>query len=485
MKIIREDNLQKYRQKTRCENCGLPSFQGLDPHHVLTRGMGGGTRNDSDLNLMALCRTCHDRFHNGKIPREQLVGKLALREGFSPDELERIVNRVRHKDKGMHLEVHPVAKEFPRPDTERYKEIRDSIHQHGQLEKVKVWNLQIMDGMTRHQICQELGIDCQYEHWECDEGTAIIRAMILNAMRRDLDKIVRAMAVAECMKRYEKANKERQKAGLKQGEAKPGSPCVSLEPHGENTGETAIMRKTTAEVVAEQADVSPATAKRIIKVTKKASEKVKEAVKRKRVKVRDAAEVADLPKEKQDEALAKVEAGEAKTLVQASKQEPATPEAPEPVVPRDSRGRVVFTEDCLRYQKAITQYQEHIKLVRNALRGVKKIEEDLSRLISNHNTPRAQIAAVCWKVESWDGGFSCPLCLGLGQYDEETVKALVAAGDRVQPVESKGKTCPICDGRRWLFGVDGEKFDEGVIFAQHAPWRKDIRKCQPKAEEAA
>lgn len=49
-----------------CEGCGADKGMGLDPHHRMTRGMGGvhgmaaDVSNDS-RNLLMLCRICHDR----------------------------------------------------------------------------------------------------------------------------------------------------------------------------------------------------------------------------------------------------------------------------------------------------------------------------------------------------------------------------------------------------------------------------------------
>lgn len=47
-----------------CEGCGLPG--GLDPHHRMTRGMGGvhgaaAAVSHDPRNLLMLCRPCHDR----------------------------------------------------------------------------------------------------------------------------------------------------------------------------------------------------------------------------------------------------------------------------------------------------------------------------------------------------------------------------------------------------------------------------------------
>lgn len=44
-----------------CEVCGVRS---VDIHHIKCRGMGGNPSGDKDrpVNLMALCRRCHESF---------------------------------------------------------------------------------------------------------------------------------------------------------------------------------------------------------------------------------------------------------------------------------------------------------------------------------------------------------------------------------------------------------------------------------------
>ena len=41
-----------------CEWCGCPA---TDIHHIQRRGMGGSKTADRPENLMALCRSCHER----------------------------------------------------------------------------------------------------------------------------------------------------------------------------------------------------------------------------------------------------------------------------------------------------------------------------------------------------------------------------------------------------------------------------------------
>ena len=46
-----------------CEVCG---DKAVDIHHIEARGMGGSKDADSILNLMAVCRSCHEKYGDKK-----------------------------------------------------------------------------------------------------------------------------------------------------------------------------------------------------------------------------------------------------------------------------------------------------------------------------------------------------------------------------------------------------------------------------------
>lgn len=62
-------------RKPACEMCGN---QGHDIHHIHSRGLKGFNHNETwyeinDIfNLMALCRSCHDKAHGGGLSKGQL-----------------------------------------------------------------------------------------------------------------------------------------------------------------------------------------------------------------------------------------------------------------------------------------------------------------------------------------------------------------------------------------------------------------------------
>ena len=51
----------------------------VDIHHIEPRGMGGNPDKDVFENLIALCRSCHDKAESGEISRDQLkITKIFL-----------------------------------------------------------------------------------------------------------------------------------------------------------------------------------------------------------------------------------------------------------------------------------------------------------------------------------------------------------------------------------------------------------------------
>lgn len=87
MKILDEAMLLEFRCKPMCEHCGRRTQTGLDPHHIIAKGMGGANRMDVLLNLVALCRQCHMQVHDGHISRTTLLGIVARREDMSATEV--------------------------------------------------------------------------------------------------------------------------------------------------------------------------------------------------------------------------------------------------------------------------------------------------------------------------------------------------------------------------------------------------------------
>ena len=94
MRVISESTLQRFREATHCGYCRQRLRLRSEPHHVFTRGL---VRLDVSLNLLSLGSAmdcgCHTAFHNGCLPRSDLVAMISQREEllFSEDELRNLV----------------------------------------------------------------------------------------------------------------------------------------------------------------------------------------------------------------------------------------------------------------------------------------------------------------------------------------------------------------------------------------------------------
>ena len=83
-RIINRKMIQACR-KNRCEYCG--TVTNIEPHHINTRGSGGG---DIKENLIQLCTQCHINAHSGVLNKEECMEVVAVREGLSVDAVYKI-----------------------------------------------------------------------------------------------------------------------------------------------------------------------------------------------------------------------------------------------------------------------------------------------------------------------------------------------------------------------------------------------------------
>lgn len=64
-----------------CEVCDTRS-EPRHCHHIWARGMGGGGRLDVRINLIMLCKECHDKAHKNILTKRELWGIATEREVF-------------------------------------------------------------------------------------------------------------------------------------------------------------------------------------------------------------------------------------------------------------------------------------------------------------------------------------------------------------------------------------------------------------------
>jgi hypothetical protein len=93
------------------------------------------------------------------------------------------------------VEVHPAADLFPMMSPEEYEGLRDDIHQHGQREKIVLWQGLLIDGRNRLRACIELGIEPEHIALP-EDADPVAFVCSLNVHRRHLNTSQRASIAA-------------------------------------------------------------------------------------------------------------------------------------------------------------------------------------------------------------------------------------------------------------------------------------------------
>jgi len=109
MIIKDEAMLKRFRGIGRCQLCNFPCAA-REPHHLIRRGFGGGTRFDVAINLISLgvafqCR-CHRLISDEEIDREDVLTAVAMREETTLEAIEEAMRFIRG------LPKHPMRADF-------------------------------------------------------------------------------------------------------------------------------------------------------------------------------------------------------------------------------------------------------------------------------------------------------------------------------------------------------------------------------------
>ena len=94
------------------------------------------------------------------------------------------------------VEVHPAAELFPMMSDEEYAGLVDDIHQHGQREKIVMWQGQLLDGRNRLKACIELDIEPEVSELP-EDADPVAFVCSLNVHRRHLTTGQRASIAAQ------------------------------------------------------------------------------------------------------------------------------------------------------------------------------------------------------------------------------------------------------------------------------------------------
>lgn len=177
------------------------------------------------------------------------------------------------------MRVHPVADIFPRMTAAEYAALRDDIEAHGQREPIWVFDGQIIDGRHRAQACEDLGIEPAVREYDGDESSLVAFVVSLNLHRRHLDESQRAIVAGRLSNLRD---------GQRADQAAPiGAPAVSQD------------------AAAELLNVGRRSVQRAREVLDHGAPELVAAVERGEVSVSAAASVAEAPKERQVEIVAR------------------------------------------------------------------------------------------------------------------------------------------------------------------------------------
>jgi N6-adenosine-specific RNA methylase IME4 len=183
------------------------------------------------------------------------------------------------------MKFHPFADLFPLIEGSDFTELKADIAANGVREPIWLYQDQILDGRNRWLACNELRIEPPTREYDGDDPLGFV--ISLNLHRRHLDESQRAMVAAR----------------------------IAVLPQGrpEETGKFAGLSQPAA---AEMLNVSERSVRTARKVVDEGTPELAAAVSRGKVSVSAAADVAELPKEKQREIVAKGE----KEILEAAKQ---------------------------------------------------------------------------------------------------------------------------------------------------------------------
>ncbi len=199
----------------------------------------------------------------------------------------------------MKYEQHELSAAFPRMSDEQFKALVDDIDENGLREPIVVYKKKIIDGWHRYSACMELNVKSlkMVEYEGVDPAGYVLSK---NLHRRHMDVSQRAFAVAKCVNWQEGA----------------GRPSKSVD----SAKESIQMNRLTLPQAAELAQVGESTMQRA-KAATQAIDEVQDLVAKGKMKVSEAAALAALPEEEQQQEVDKRKAG-------GNKNSPKSPKSP-------------------------------------------------------------------------------------------------------------------------------------------------------------
>ena len=178
---------------------------------------------------------------------------------------------------------HPICLLMPSADEDELQNLTDDIRAHGLLDPIVLFEKRILDGRNRAAACESAGVAPRYVEFDGAREEALVFVVSHNLKRRHLTK----QAVADTLVEAEDFNLH-----YELGEPAP-HPDIKMSAQTTKTASSRELAKAAGGAVSRE--MINATRK----VKEKAEPELREAVKKGRIGVQDAAKVADLPPEQQ------------------------------------------------------------------------------------------------------------------------------------------------------------------------------------------
>ena len=178
---------------------------------------------------------------------------------------------------------HPICLLMPSADEDELQSLTDDIRAHGLLDPIVLFERRILDGRNRAAACESSGREPRYVEFEGTREEALMFVVSHNLKRRHLTK----QAIADTLVEAEDFNLHDELG----------------EPAAQSDIKMSAQKQKTASSRELANAAGGAVSREMINATRKVKEKaepeLREAVKRGRIGVQDAAKVADLPPDQQ------------------------------------------------------------------------------------------------------------------------------------------------------------------------------------------
>lgn len=258
------------------------------------------------------------------------------------------------------IPFHPVAEIFPLMTGQAFEDLKVDIQEHGLREPIWIHAGQIIDGRNRYLACREMGVPIRAR--ELPGGDDLVSFVVsLNLHRRHLNESQRGMV------------------GAKVAKMKRGNPTGANQ-YQKGNGRILPVPKVSNRQAAEMLNISQDPVKKGKVVLKQGVPELVQAVESGEVSVSAAAEVARLPVEKQQAAVAGGKKGIKEAAKRAREQKKQNKKEVEPEAAEAKPGvdgnviQFPPTRTLSEYEK---QLQVKMKIVskefKKALKGLKAV----------------------------------------------------------------------------------------------------------------